>query len=117
MTAELSRSAIEAHVGRWLEGFVIGLELCPFAAREWFAGRVRVVVSDAVSELTLLEELQQELELLVQQPEIETTLLVHPDVLQEFVAYNDFLDSADVLLQELELDGAMSARYCQLFFR
>ena len=50
-------------------------------------------------------DLQVELELLNEQPEIETTLLIHPYVLKDFLQYNQFLEYANGLLQQLDLQG------------
>jgi uncharacterized protein len=94
-----------ASVERWLQSMVIGLNLCPFAGRVWQDHSIRFVDSPAISELALLEELQQELELLVHDPEVETTLLIHPNVLQDFMPFNDFLDSVDALLGAMKLTG------------
>ena len=105
MTIETNPDVIEEHTKRWLQQFVIDLDLCPFAARELSAGRVRSVTSEAGDEATLLGELQHELLLLGKHAEIETTLLIHPRVLQNFAAYNDFLDIAEALLAELHLDN------------
>ena len=90
---------------RWVETVVIGLNLCPFAARELRRDRVRFAVSAATDEGQLLADLQRELERLDREPEIETTLLIHPRVLQAFDDYNQFLDVADALLLQLEFDG------------
>ncbi|MBL4638848.1 MAG: DUF1415 domain-containing protein [Proteobacteria bacterium] len=92
-------------VRHWLEQAVIGLNLCPFAKREFDKDRVRFSMSDASSEEQLLSSLITELELLNKDESIETTLLIHPGVLQNFYDYNDFLDVADGLLIELNLEG------------
>ncbi len=93
----------------WLEKAVIGLNLCPFAKAVHAKQQIRWVVSGAKSGVTLLEELRSELERLARVPatEIDTTLLIHPYVLQDFFDYNDFLGEADALLEELELDGTL----------
>ncbi|MEH6518166.1 MAG: DUF1415 domain-containing protein [Halioglobus sp.] len=104
MTDKKHSDIVEQRTKRWLEQFVIDLDLCPFAARELSAGRVRFVTSKAGDEANLLGELQHELLLLGKHPEIETTLLIHPGVLENFAAYNDFLDIAEALLTELGLD-------------
>lgn len=67
--------------------------------------RVRFTVSEATSEPQLLLDLQHELELLTRDESIETTLLIHPNVLQDFATYNQFLDQVDALLGQLELEG------------
>ena len=92
---------------RWMERAVIGLNLCPFARAPFVQGRVRIVVSLAADEETLLSDLLGELERLrdTDAATLETTLLVHPHVLRDFIEYNDFLDSADELVRDLDLEG------------
>jgi hypothetical protein len=92
-------------VRHWLESLVIDLNLCPFAKRELVKDRVRFVVTPACTEDELLQALQAELELLQDNTEVETTLLIHPAVLQDFGAYNQFLNGADDLLAGLQLEG------------
>ena len=101
--------AIEADVRRWLERAVIGLNLCPFAKAVYVKQQVRFVLSDAELEDDLLEELAEELLRLRDTPadEIDTTLLVHPRVLADFLEYNDFLDRVDALVEALDLDGVL----------
>lgn len=84
---------------------MIGLNLCPFAKRELVKNRIRFFVSEASTEELLLEDLQGELKFLVQNEAVETTLLIHPDVLRDFYDYNEFLSYADELLEQMELDG------------
>ncbi|KAF1712565.1 hypothetical protein CSC70_03390 [Pseudoxanthomonas kalamensis DSM 18571] len=94
---------------RWLERAVIGLNLCPFAKAVYAKQQVRLVLSDASTADALLEQLAEELlELRDADPErIDTTLIVHPQVLGDFLDYNDFLDRADALVEALELDGVL----------
>lgn len=102
-----SQSAIIDATREWLEKAVIGLNLCPFAKAVHVRGQVRFVVSDATDEEALLADLLHELESLYDaDPEVvETTLLIHPWVLGDFLDYNQFLDIADAAVSELELDG------------
>ena len=92
-------------VRHWVETLVVGLNLCPFAKRELINNRVHFTVTEATTVEQLLSTLQLELELLNNDQSIETTLLIHPNVLQDFYDYNEFLDYADGLLVEMELDG------------
>ena len=94
---------------RWIESAVIGLNLCPFAKAVYARQQVRLVLSDASTPEALLEQLGEELLHLRDTPVIETdtTLLVHPDVLQDFLDYNDFLESADALVESLGLEGVL----------
>lgn len=92
---------------RWVEDVVVGLNLCPFARRELVNERIAFVVSDAADEETLLADLQLELLRLTDDEQIETTLLIHPRVLQDFHDYNDFLAAADGLIELLGLEGVL----------
>jgi uncharacterized protein len=92
---------------QWLERAVIDLNLCPFAKAVHVKKQIRYVVSAATTAEALLEDLMRELELLAETPaeKIETTLLIHPFALVDFLDQNDFLDLADATLAELDLSG------------
>jgi hypothetical protein len=93
----------------WVEQAVIGLNLCPFAKAVQTKNLIRYVCSDARDKVALLGALRTELQRLAETPieQLETTLLVHPQVLGDFLDYNDFLDEADALLDEMGLDGML----------
>jgi hypothetical protein len=94
---------------RWLERAVIGLNLCPFAKAVHAKGQVRYVLSGATTPEALLEDLGEALLHLRDAPaeEVDTTLVVHPGVLADFLDYNDFLAQADALVAELGLEGVL----------
>ncbi len=87
----------------WLERIVIGLNLCPFAKAVYVKDQVRIVLSDATTPEALVEQLAEELVLLRDTPaeQIDTTLIVHPQVL------TDFLDNADAAIEALDLQGIL----------
>ena len=91
----------------WLERAVIGLNLCPFAKAVHVKNQIRYVVSEATSVETLIENLLLELNHLANASveEIDTTLIIHPHVLSDFLDYNDFLEVADGAVEELGLTG------------
>jgi len=93
----------------WLNKAVIGLNLCPFAKAVHVKEQIKYVVSEATTLEQLLEDLAQELEFLaeVSREKTDTTLLIHPEVLNDFLDYNDFLELADQLLEDLDLDGEL----------
>ena len=93
----------------WIERIVIGLNLCPFARRVFEGGKIRFIESDAEDTDALVADLEAELRRLVAEPikSVETTILIHPHVLQDFLDYNDFLSRADQLLETLDLDGVI----------
>lgn len=71
--------------------------------------QVRIVLSDATTTEALVEQLAEELVLLRDTPaeQIDTTLIVHPQVLTDFLDYNDFLDNADAAIEALDLQGIL----------
>ena len=94
---------------RWLERAVIGLNLCPFAKAVYVKQQVRFVLSQATTTDALLDELVAELShLAATDPDTtDTTLIVHPQVLTDFLDYNDFLDQADAAVAALGLEGEL----------
>jgi hypothetical protein len=94
---------------RWIAEIVIGLNLCPFARRVFEGGLVRYAVTEAQDATTLLTDLDRELRRLASAPiaESETTLLIHPQVFGDFLAYNNFLDAAEGLVGALDLEGVI----------
>lgn len=90
---------------RWIDRFVVDLDLCPFARRELDAGHVRFAVTRARTPEHLLTDLLKELRLLQVDETIATVFLIHPGALRDFLAYNDFLDDVDRLLQAEDLEG------------
>lgn len=102
-----SDDAIVATTRTWLEKAVIGLNLCPFAKAVHVKNQIRYVVSAAQEIDALLPELEAELQALhaADPTDIDTTLLILPAVLQDFMDYNDFLEVADELIVRLALDG------------
>jgi hypothetical protein len=100
---------IIAATRNWLEKAVIGLNLCPFAKAVHVKQQVRYVVSNATTPEALLETLMDELQNLSDaDPEaVDTTLLIHPFVLNDFLDFNEFLDVADAAVEDMQLDGEL----------
>ena len=98
-----------AETRAWVDRAVIGLNLCPFAKAPQGKGQVRYVVSGATDPAALLSDLINELEKLAEAnpDKIETTLLIHPQVLGDFADYNDFLAVAEDTVAELDLEGIL----------
>ena len=105
----ITTDEIIAATRRWLEKSVIGLDLCPFAESVYRGNRVRFRVSEQRSASALLDELRSELrDLHAADPlRCETTLLIHPWVLADFIEYNDFLDVCETTIAELDLEGEL----------
>ena len=93
----------------WVERAVIGLNLCPFARAAHARKRTRYVGSAATEVATLLAAFETEVRLLLATPvaALETTLLIHPFVLNDFIDYNDFFDLADGAIDALGARGVL----------
>lgn len=106
---EDDKQKVQSDTQAWMEKAVIGLNLCPFAKSVQVNNRLRYLVSEADTPEALLKELARELLLLRRSDpdEVETTLLIHPRVLTDFLDFNDFLGAADALVEDLELDGEL----------
>ena len=105
----LDRESVVIATRNWLERAVIGLSLCPFANAVHARGQIRYFVSDAESSDALLADLRREL-LVISQADpavVETTLLIAPRVLADFLDYNAFLEHADGALEEMDLVGEL----------
>lgn len=101
----MKNEEVIAAVRHWVETMVVGMNLCPFAKRELVKERVRFVVTAATDAEQLLMALQEEIGRLSADASIETTLLIHPQVLQDFYDFNDFLGAADAFLEQMQLEG------------
>ena len=104
-----SADRVIAATRNWVEKAVIGLRLCPFAASPYLRGLIRYRVSEKRSPEGLAEELTQELKYLAAANPLrcETSLLIHPHVLGDFLDYNQFLDQADAAVTALGLEGEL----------
>lgn len=105
LSKTVASNDIEKQVRNWLTTIVIGLNLCPFAQREYKRNKIRFKTSFAENEQEIVTDLAVELSALSKQDEIETSLLILPMALAEFEHFNDFLGLADRLLEEMNLDG------------
>ena len=105
----MNADTVIADTRLWLEEAVIGLNLCPFAKAVHVKGQVRYVVSEATDVEALQQALAEQLrDLALADPaEVDTTLLIHPLVLQDFEDFNQFLGIAEEMVEALGLEGVL----------
>ncbi len=105
----MNADTVIAQTRTWLEEAVIGLNLCPFAKAVHVKGQVRYVVSEATDVEALQQALAEQLQdLAAADPaQVDTTLLIHPNVLQDFEDFNQFLGLAEEMVEALGLDGVL----------
>jgi hypothetical protein len=102
----------EAAIGvtrRWLERFVIGQRLCPFAAAPYHANRIAYRVSEACTLDGVFHDFLVTLEECVASDprEQETALLILTRALGVFDDYLDALDLMERAVNEAGLDGRL----------
>ena len=106
--ADTERIAIE-DTQAWLTRAVVGLNLCPFAKAVMAKGQVRYVVTELTEPEQVLKLLQTEMQTLVDaDPDtLDTTLLIAPYLLPDFLDFNEFLFDCEAVLQAMDLEGAL----------
>ena len=107
--ALLAPETARTHICNWLDEFVVGLNLCPFARPLLGSDTLRIEICNHTDLDELRMAFLQELDLLQRstEQEIATTLLVFPMALASFHDYLDFLDDAQSLLAEAGLEGVV----------
>ncbi|CAG4917293.1 DUF1415 domain-containing protein [Paraburkholderia saeva] len=108
LSAETRESILSA-TRHWLTRAVIGLNLCPFAKSVHVKGQIRYTISEATNMEGVLVDLEAELQTLADTDpaDIDTTLLIIPDALGDFLEYNDCLFFADRMLKQMRLEGEL----------
>jgi hypothetical protein len=106
--SEAERIAIE-DTQRWLMQAVVGLNLCPFAKAVVTKNLVRYRVCLSAEPADVLNMLREELQHLSSTDEalLDTTLLIAPHLLPDFLAFNAFLSDCDDVLLDLNLEGVL----------
>ncbi|PMN72501.1 DUF1415 domain-containing protein [Enterovibrio norvegicus] len=106
-THTVSLQDVEAQTTEWLEKVVIGLNLCPFAAKPQRNKQIKIEVCEGNTDEAVMETLLTELNLLESSDvaDLETTLLVTPNYFQDFDDYNQFLDVADLIIEQFGWRG------------
>ncbi len=90
---------------KWLEQVIIALNFCPFAKKEFVNNTVHYHVCSQARLEKALEEFVQQCELLMANPDIETTLFICSLGFRDFDQYLDLVDYANQLLEDLGHEG------------
>jgi hypothetical protein len=105
LSVSQQHQAIISQSKRWLEKVVIGLNFCPFAKKEFERQSIRYVIDSSASQKEALNTLIDELSLLDNKAEIETTLLIYEHAYQHFDDYLDWLAVASSLVEQSAYRG------------
>jgi uncharacterized protein len=91
----------------WLEKIVIGLNLCPFAKHPFKSEKIRYILHEGNDLNALSDTLVHELRHLAKAEDLETTLIIVADTLQDFEDYLNYVDFSEQILPELNLEGVI----------
>ena len=102
----MSQQAI-ATTEQWLNQWVIALNLCPFAKHPYQNGKVRIVSTEEKNSDAVYRFALNELDYLYQTPvvDVETTLVIIENYLQDFSHYLEFLDLLEKVIKQTGLEG------------
>jgi hypothetical protein len=97
----------EADMRRWLERAVIGLNLCPFAKAVHVKGQIHYAVYESADPADLMDALLSQAEALaaLDASVRDTTLLIAPNTLADFLDFNDFAARAERRLARAGYEG------------
>ncbi|RQO47795.1 DUF1415 domain-containing protein [Variovorax sp. KBW07] len=106
--ATIDAPQAEADTRRWLKRAVIGLNLCPFAKAVHVKAQIHYAVYLPTEEAGLIDVLLSEADALAALDATvrDTTLLIAPNTLADFLDFNDFTARAERRLARAGFDGA-----------
>jgi hypothetical protein len=109
LPATIATLQAEADTRRWLERAVIGLNLCPFAKAVHVKGQIHYAVYESAEEADLMDALLgQARDLVALDAAVrDTTLLIAPNALPDFLDFNDFTARAERRLARAGFDGVL----------
>lgn len=101
----------------WLDEIVIGLNICPFAKKEFVNNTIHYHLSKTERVKTALHEFIEQCRYLQNHEELETTLIIYGNGFRGFARYLDLVDYANDLLVDSGFEGifqiaSMHPEYC-----
>ena len=92
---------------KWINTFVIGYNLCPFARKVQLQNRIEYIVNESSDLSLLMTAFLENVQLLSRIPaeKIDTSLFIVPNALEDFEEYLDFVATAEDLVIELGFEG------------
>ncbi len=89
----------------WIQQIIVDLNFCPFAKKEMVNNTIHYYLSHHKKLKLALTELFDEVQVLKNTPEIETSLVIYSDGFKSFEQYLELVDYANDLLIDSEFDG------------
>ena len=90
---------------RWLLDIVIGLNFCPFAKKEWLNNTIDYCIDDTNAITPAIDHLLTQCDNMVNNDQIETSLMVYSAGFSSFDEYLDLLELAQQYLIDAGFEG------------
>lgn len=94
-----------SHTRQWVEDIIVGLNFCPFAKKELVNNTIGYYVSTHKKLKLALDELFEQYGLLLNSPEIETSLIIYNEGFKSFEQYLELIDYANEYLMDSVFEG------------
>jgi len=100
----ITNTAVEQTL-HWVDKVIIGENFCPFARKERENGRIRAISTEETDSALILQALLDEMQLLENNTDVETTLLIITEGCKDFFDYLDLVELANRLLKQEHYEG------------
>jgi len=97
-----SKNKILCDTQKWIKEFIIGYDICPFA-KSIPKNQLKYIIEPTEDLLQILQNIKQECNNLETNHEIETSLIIYPNVSKDFELFLDDFYACEQLLEDLDL--------------
>ncbi|MDZ4758443.1 MAG: DUF1415 domain-containing protein [Bacteroidota bacterium] len=104
-TTMLEEEVVIAQTKKWITDVVIGMNFCPFAAKEVKQNTIRYYIENSADIAICVASFLNECSKLVADEHIETTLIIFPNAFAQFDAYLELVSLAEELIVEQDYEG------------
>ncbi len=101
----LEKEGVVLQTQKWIDNIVVGLNLCPFAAREVKRKSIHYEISRAKDIKLVLKEFNICVNFLNDNPQIETLFLIFPESFHFFSSYLKLVDEVNYFLKKEKYVG------------
>ena len=88
----------------WVERFIIGLDICPFA-QYIPEDQIKYTIDQATELAHIFNNIQQEWQYLLSHPQTETSLVIYPNASSDFLNFLDDYYACEQRLEDLNLES------------
>lgn len=103
----MDNSQVIKTVQNWVEEFIIGYNICPFAKKVFVTLRIKYILNTSTNDEQILQAFLKELQWLstTDSKEIDTTLFILTNAFLDFEHYLNFIHIIEVMIEQLDYEG------------